>query len=225
MDKDLITDIDSHEELKWTIIFKYNKKSYIEQISPDEKAFQEKILKKLNLKRKKINFFVYGKRICSNLSPACSGLSNNSVVTMIDQSEINEISCVSGLSRSNSFDGKEEEDEEEIFESKEDKIEIYFTTTIGTSRNLFFNPSTSISRAIKLYLKIMGKSHLFGNQNNIKFFYCPPERKKDLRDLSKKSRCALVNLDFYDKRSVVDVFKNYRPVKIIVSDVNNLIGA
>ena len=153
------------QEKGWTIKFEFKQKSYTEKCPCDEKvkALKKRIRKKLNLKRNAI-FTLCGKKLHPDLTVAQSGMSDNCVIQIIGETE----------SSDSDSSSQNEKDEEENFKSEENngpKINILFTTTIGTSVHLVLNHSTSISSAIKLYLKKVKKLKLFGSSDKISFLF------------------------------------------------------
>ena len=86
------------------------------------------------------------------------------------------------------------------------KMNLIFTTTQGTKRNLVVNYGTTIAQALRKYLREVGKSDL-ENSDKISFLY------------------NAAKLDFTKTDKVEDYFKNLLNPKIVVNDTNNLIGA
>ena len=87
------------------------------------------------------------------------------------------------------------------------KINIRFTTTIGTVRNLIFNHGTTIDQALKKYLNAVGRPDLYGKSEDIGFLF---NAKK---------------VNFGDKNPVEVFFRNVAVPKIVVNDTKGLIGA
>ena len=88
------------------------------------------------------------------------------------------------------------------------KMNIVFNTTQGTTHNMVFPYGTTISEALKKYLQRVGRPDLFNNQDN--------------------KICFLVNatkLKFDDNTPIEQFFKNSINPKVVVNDINNLIGA
>ena len=88
----------------------------------------------------------------------------------------------------------------------ESKINILFTTTIGTKRNVVLNQSATVDRALRKYLEVIGKSNLV-NSDKISFLY------------------NAAKLKFGDDTLLQNFFKNISNPKVVVNDTNNLIGA
>ena len=86
------------------------------------------------------------------------------------------------------------------------KLNVLFTTTIGTSRNIVLNHSTTIDDALQKYLKTVGKSNLY-KSDKISFLF------------------NATKLNYGDKKTVGEFFRNSPNPKVIVNDTNNLIGA
>ena len=55
------------------------------------------------------------------------------------------------------------------------KLNVLFTTTIGTSRNIVLNHSTTIDDALQKYLKTVGKSNLYKSGYDKSFGGCDEE--------------------------------------------------
>ena len=88
------------------------------------------------------------------------------------------------------------------------KMNIVFNTTQGTTHNMVFAYGTTISQALEKYLQRVGRPDLIGNQEN--------------------KICFLVNaqkLKFGDNTPIEQFFKNAINPKVVVNDINNLIGA
>ena len=86
------------------------------------------------------------------------------------------------------------------------KINVLFTTTIGTSRNIVLSYGTTIDQALKKYLDQVGKLDLV-NSDKISFLF------------------NAAKLNFGDNTTVEKFFKNSVNPKVVVNDTNNLIGA
>ena len=86
------------------------------------------------------------------------------------------------------------------------KINVLFTTTIGTSRNIVLSYGTTIDQALKKYLDQVGKLDLV-NSDKISFLF------------------NAAKLNFGDNTTVERFFKNSVNPKVVVNDTNNLIGA
>ena len=88
------------------------------------------------------------------------------------------------------------------------RINIIFNTTQGTSHNIAVPHGTTVNQALEKYLKRIGKPELIGTQES--------------------KICFLWNANkmrFGDNTPVEQFFKNMQMPKIVVNDVNNLIGA
>ena len=88
----------------------------------------------------------------------------------------------------------------------EPKINILFTTTIGTKRNVVLNQSATVDRALRKYLEVIGKQNLV-NSDKISFLY------------------NAAKLKFGDNTPLQNFFRNIVNPKVVVNDTNNLIGA
>ena len=88
------------------------------------------------------------------------------------------------------------------------RINIIFNTTQGTTHNIAVVKGTTVHQALEKYLKRIGKPELIGTQES--------------------KICFLWNANkmrFGDNTPVEQFFKNMQMPKIVVNDVNNLIGA
>ena len=86
------------------------------------------------------------------------------------------------------------------------KINVLFTTTIGTKRNIVLSHGTTIDQALKKYLNAVGKPDLV-NSDKISFLF----------NASK--------LEFGNNTKIENFFKNVMNPKVVVNDTANLIGA
>ena len=87
------------------------------------------------------------------------------------------------------------------------KMNVVFTTTIGTKKNIVLSENTPVKKALEKYLKIVGHSELYGHPEKIGFLY--NARK----------------VEFTETKTIKDFFSGSINPKIIVNDINNLIGA
>ncbi len=87
------------------------------------------------------------------------------------------------------------------------KINIHFTTTVGTARNVVCNHGTTIDEALKKYLKLVGRPDLIGKEQDIGFLF----------NANKVS--------FGNNTPVEVFFRNVAVPKIVVNDTKGLIGA
>ena len=88
------------------------------------------------------------------------------------------------------------------------KINIIFNTTQGTTHNIPISHGTTIDEALKYYLKRVGRPDLINdNSNKICFLY------------------NATKLKFGDTTPVEQFFKGSFMPKVVVNDINNLIGA
>ena len=88
-----------------------------------------------------------------------------------------------------------------------DKLNVVFKTTGGLKMNVFVNVGTSISDAILLFLKRVGKTELFKPNSGIYFL------------------CNARKLNIYDKTAIENFTGGQINPVIMVNDVQNLIGA
>ena len=90
------------------------------------------------------------------------------------------------------------------------KVNLVFKTTGGLKTNLIINYGTTVSEALLIYLKRVGKPELFDPNSGIFFLY----------------NAKRINLN--DNTKIEDFIRNFgnqiNPI-IIVNDVKNLIGA
>ena len=87
------------------------------------------------------------------------------------------------------------------------KMNVVFTTTTGTKRNLVLAESCSIDQALRKYLEVVGHSELYNQTEKIGFIYNAQK------------------LIFGDTKTIKEFFNGSVNPKIIVNDTNNLIGA
>ena len=86
------------------------------------------------------------------------------------------------------------------------KINVLFTTTIGTKRNIVLSHGTTIDQALKKYLNAVGKPDLV-NSDKISFLF------------------NAAKLEFGNNTKIENFFKNVMNPKVVVNDTANLIGA
>ena len=88
------------------------------------------------------------------------------------------------------------------------KINVIFKTTQGTTTAMVYDYGTTIDKALEKYLKRVGRPDLYREKSN--------------------KICFLFNaaqLKIGDATKVENFFKNVQNPKVVVNDVNNLIGA
>ena len=88
------------------------------------------------------------------------------------------------------------------------RINIIFNTTQGTTHNIAVVHGTTVHQALEKYLKRVGKPELIGTQDSKICFLWNANKMK-----------------FGDNTPVEQFFKNAINPKIVVNDINNLIGA
>ena len=103
----------------------------------------------------------------------------------------------------------EESDEEEI-ECRKNIINIFFKTTQGIQTNVGINSEESIGKLLLIYLTRIGRQDLIIDPNNL--------RKICFLHIS-------YQLKFNDNTKIKDFFKGNPNPKVIVNDVDNMIGA
>ena len=90
------------------------------------------------------------------------------------------------------------------------KINVIFKTTQGVTHTLVYNYGTTVDDVLKKYLKRVNREDLMNDEQN------------------KGKICFLFNaaqLKFGDKTTIENFFKGISNPKVVVNDVNNLIGA
>ena len=87
------------------------------------------------------------------------------------------------------------------------KINIHFSTTVGTVRNLVFNHGTTIDQVLRQYLNAVGRPELIGKDQDIGFLFNGSK------------------INFGNKTPVEAFFRNAAVPKIVVNDTKGLIGA
>ena len=104
--------------------------------------------------------------------------------------------------------GMNENNEPQSREEPGPKMNIIFNTTQGTVTSMTFKYGTTIGQALEMYLKRVGRPDLINNlQGRLCFLFNAKQ------------------LSFNDTTKIEDFFKNMMAAKVIVNDVNNLIGA
>ena len=116
------------------------------------------------------------------------------------------------IETSNKFQYNEESDDnDEEYEnnmSSEPKINITFNHTQGTTNTMAVNYEITIDTLIRMYYIKVGRPELISNKfNEICFLY------------------NATKLKLGDERKVKDIFKNVSHAKIVVNDLDNIIGA
>ena len=90
------------------------------------------------------------------------------------------------------------------------KINVIFKTTQGVTHTLVYNFGTTVDQVLRKYLKRVNREDLINDEQN------------------KGKICFLFNaaqLKFGDKTPIEQFFKGISNPKVVVNDVNNLIGA
>ena len=145
-------------------------------------------------------FVFNAKKINLDLTVAESGIANNSNIFVI---KIQNVMIPRNDINTNSEQKKENEEEK--------RINIIFRTTLGLTTNISFNENGSIGDLIKLYLKRVDRPDLISSLMN-----------------GDKRIAFLWNgnlLDINDTKKAKDFFKGVNNTRIVVNDINNLIGA
>ena len=145
-------------------------------------------------------FIFNAKKINLDLTVAESGIANNSNIFVI---KIQNVMIPRNDINTNSEQKKENEEEK--------RINIIFRTTLGLTTNISFNENGSIGDLIKLYLKRVDRPDLISSLMN-----------------GDKRIAFLWNgnlLDINDTKKAKDFFKGVNNTRIVVNDINNLIGA
>ena len=139
---------------------------------------QNKVLKKVNILGQ-VKFIFNEKPISSKLTVSELGMSNNSVILMLNTNKNN---------------GKISLKEEEISTYK---INVVFKTTQGAALSMLFDPNISIGTAIKkCFLKIGGDEVFESYKQKLYFLYnarkYTTEDKIILKDLFKNNACPTI---------------------------------
>ena len=90
------------------------------------------------------------------------------------------------------------------------KINVIFKTTQGVTHTLVYNYGTTVDEVLQKYLKRVNRADLINDEQN------------------KGKICFLFNaaqLKFGDQTTIENFFKGISNPKVVVNDVNNLIGA
>ena len=88
------------------------------------------------------------------------------------------------------------------------RVNVIFNTTQGTTHNIAAPYGTTVHQTLEKYLKRVGRPELIGTQDNKICFLWNATKMK-----------------FGDNTPVEQFFKNAINPKIVVNDINNLIGA
>ena len=180
----------------WNIIFDYKKIKYNEMCNPEERV--KNAIKRWCNKygiRQKNHMFLFNAKKLNGNLKICQSGLSNFSII-----EVNEIY--------NKVQNNEESDEEED-EFIKNKIEINFKTTQGIVNSIEISSEESIGTLLVKYLIRIGQAELISQLNSGKI-------------------CFLFNakqLKFNDKTKIKDFFLGIQNPKVIVQDVNNLIGA
>ena len=188
---------------KWNISFKYNEQEYKERCNPDdntERTFK-RFCKKIGIKFKNCKFVLGGKNVHPRLTFAQAGIGDNSTILIIKNNSINDLD-----------DAEKESDSEDFCEDfcqcqcEGYKMNITFTTTKGSNKNIVFSLEHSIDTLLKKYLFLVGKPEIYMQKSErIGFLYNG------------------INLKFGSKTKIKDSFNNIICPKIIVNDIDNII--
>ena len=87
------------------------------------------------------------------------------------------------------------------------KINVYFVTTGGVLTNILINDEESIDTLLRTYLKRINREDLYNNNNSICFLF------------------NNTKLKYGEKTKISQFFKNAPNTKVVVNDINPLIGA
>ena len=193
---------------KINLTFLYNNKEYNETCGMEEilKKVIKRICKRLSINPNYQKFIYNNKALYLNLKLSEAGISNASTIMIIGQNE-EQYYYDDDLQPHLYFDNdKESEDEDE-----NDKYNIIFMTTQGTKHSITFNPKDTIGFMIKKYLIRVGRYELIEKLN---------EKKNILAFLYN-----IHNLKINDETKIKDFFGENKNPKIVINDVNDLIGA
>jgi len=194
---------------KINIIFEYKDKNsnilvlcdYNEKIKEVVKRFFDKA----GIEPKYYNNFKFifnCKNLCMDLSISENGMTSGSRVIVIKTNNI--------IPR-NDFNISLEQNKENNVDEVGSKIHIIFKTTRGAITNIIFDVNDSVSNLLKKYLKRIDRpeliSSLMEGGNKIAFLY--------------NANYLKIN----DAIKVKDIFKNDINPKIMVNDIDNMIGA
>ena len=190
---------------KWNISFKYNEQEYKERCNPDdntERTFK-RFCKKIGIKFKNCKFDFGGKNVHPRLTFAQAGIGDNSTILIIKNNSINDLD-----------DAEKESDSEDFCEDfcqcqcEGYKMNITFTTTRGSTKNIVISLEHSIDTLLKKYLFLVGKPEIYMQKSErISFFYNGSVLK------------------FGSKTKIKDFFGINENPEVIVNDIDNIIGA
>ena len=192
---------------KINIIFEYKEKNsntlilceYYEKIRDVVKRFFDKI----GIESKHYNYykFIFNcKNLNMDLTVSENGMTNNSRIIVIKTQDVR-----------NNFNISLEQNKENNEDKVGRKIHIIFMTVQGVKTNIIFDANNSVGDLLKLYLKRMDRqdliSSLMEGSTKIVFVW------------------NAIQLKINDTTKVKDVFKNNVSQKIVVNDIDGLIGA
>ena len=182
----------------WNIIFDYKNIKYNEMCNPEEivKNAIKRWCNKYRIRYKNHKFIFNAKYLNENLKICQTGLSNMSIINVNEKF---------------SKDQNNEESDEEEIEYRKNITNIIFKTTQGVTTYVLINSEESIGKLLLKYLTRIGRQDLIiENPNNL------------------GKICFLYNayqLKFNDNTKIKDFFKGNPNPKVVVNDVDNLIGA
>ena len=193
---------------KISIIFEYKKTKYNELCNYNDKfqKIAKRWCKKYGIKYKNHKFIFNAKNTPNNLTIAQAGIMNMSIIIVYESPN-----KVQNDEKSDDEDEDEDEDEYEdtYFQPGRPKKNIIFKNVNGTVHHIVIDEEASISRLLKIYFNRIGRPELISSMesNIICFLYNALKLKID------------------DKTKVKDFFKMDPNPKVVVNDINNMIGA
>ena len=180
----------------WNIIFDYKKMEYNEMCNPEEKV--KNVIKIWCNKygiRRKNHKFIFNGKNLNDSLKIC-------------QSGLSKFSIIHVNEMSNNIQNNEDsEDEEDGY--IENKTTIIFKTTQGVTTHVSINSEESIRNLLVKYLIKMGKEDLIFPDNSFGLCYLFNATKLEINDNTK----------------IKEFFKGIQNPKVVVNDINNLIGA
>ena len=92
-------------------------------------------------------------------------------------------------------------------DNQQKKINVYFVTTGGVRTNILINDEESIDTLLRTYLKRINREDLYNNNKSICFLF------------------NSLKLKYGEQTKISQFFKNAPNPKVVVNDINPLIGA
>ena len=205
------SNINNPDPSKLNLTFYYKDKKIDKKCEPDDilKKVFKRICKTLSINPNYQKFIFNAKSLNPNLKLSEAGIIDKSTIFIIETKE--EQYYYDEDSKPHlCFDNDEESEDED--EDENNKYNIKFTTTQGTTHTINFKPQDTIGFLIEKYLtrvgcKMLIKKLLNGSKNILTFLYNAHK------------------LEINDETKIKDFFGENKFPKVVINDINNLIGA